>query len=599
MGLVCCIVMAGDVLAALSISVLEENCAALGIDLEAGTYSVTSNSLSFGRADLEYFSGGTLVAGPISLVPFPLSADLEMIDSASGRRFRIENAHIGIAKGNLHILNGDIFATADTSDSTVFSVVPKVAIGQLNVSAPLAPEGAPPRPAGATPCATNFGPQIDVRLSALNSVQSVARSGGVAALSMSTRITNDGANDVPWFWAINPPGPIQPVIGQHPYLVLHIYRLYNGIFRMIGKTEVKHAFYSTNVGCGCGGAQVIFTGCEDVYGVFNNSEQFYFAPRAEINAFSGSWSSSGSYFDVTSAEPVADNIRSRYSESDAFVNRLTVNESSISVTDAQYFAEAWYLVQGDTNTYSSMGWREIQFFLTNGMWVASNLTALANGPALNAFVPLDSSGLTESHTAIDTAEGVIHHAVSVTALGTGIYRFVYTLLNLNFDRGIQSFEIPVSPGVTVTNVEFADADFAGTNDWSFTASDGTLRWDMVASNGLTWGTMFTFSFEADAPPAPAVAEMLADAAGATNQFRASSLSPGMRISAVGSDSGVEITWPAISGAVYGIESAGSIGQTTWLDSGLSVTAEAGLATVLDTNEPETIKFYRLNLQSAP
>jgi len=561
----------------------------LNIDLEDGIYAVTTNTLAFNRPRLKVFSGGLLEAGPFIFTAIPDTARLEMYDTRSELKFRIDNAHIGAAGGNLHILNTDIMAASDVGE---------ISIGSVDITTPWFP---PPTLQGSIEaCSTNFGPSIDVALTQITSLQQVARQAGVhVALSMATRLSNIGIHDVPWFWAINPPGPIMPVIGQHPYAVFHLYRLSDGVFRQIGKSDVKHAFYSSNSDCDCPGAQIIFSGCEDVYGVGNNADQFYFAPRNEVHVFSGSWESFGSHFDVTAAEPIPDDTRSHFAENNDFIHRLLVPESLLTVTDAQYFVESWYIVKGDTNSYNNIGWRRVTPSFNGSVWSFTLDTALSNGPAIDAFVPRDVSSIFRSHRTVDTAEGNIHLAVDVTSLGNSMYRYEYACMNMDFDHGIRALEFPVSSGLTITNTTFFDSDTDPANDWSIVVTNQLLIVSMVETNGLEWGSLFQFGFDANVPPSPGNAVLQAHLPGTTDVFRVESLTPGVVITTLSISGAAEVTWPSVSGAVYDLEYHDMIDSSMWTPLGPSITASAPLVVLSDTNPPGDRLFYRLQIKSAP
>jgi len=591
--------MAGHAFAYMNVTIDQKAAAALGIELSGGAFSVATNSLTFGQADLEYFSGGKIEAGHFTATAIPWSQDLELLDQQTGRKYLIQNAHIGEAGGLLYILNADIIATADTVSSGILSNVGTFVVGEFFAASPWSYTPVPV-PTGDLPfCTTNYGPGIDVQLTVLNSMQQTARSNGLVALTMATKLVNVGTHDVPWFWAIDPPGPVQPVTGQHPYAVFNLYQLRDGIFRQIGKSDVKHAFYSTNTDCDCPGAQVIFAGCSDTYGFNNNANQFYFGPRSEVHAFSGQWDSLGSHFDVTEAEPVPDNFRSHSSETNIFAHRLVVSESTLAVTDALYFVESWYLVQGDTNEYNSMGFRSVTPNYSNGVWTFITQTTLTNGPAIDAFAPRNTITEYQGHQVLDTSEGIIHVAVTVSTLGGGMFRYGYAVMNLNFDRQIQSFSIPVSPGATVTNLMFTDTDNLATNDWTASSSDGWMTWNMVETNGLSWGTLFSFSVDTDVPPAPSQSELSSLEPGPTHTFSVPTLAPSIRISNLKISEDTQLNFPSVSGAVYEVEFNDSVSGSEWIPLGLSVTAATPSVVLIDTNAPSDRLFYRLKLLSTP
>jgi hypothetical protein len=125
-----------------------------------------------------------------------------------------------------------------------------------------------------------------------------------------------------------------------------------------------------------------------------------------------------------------------------------------------------------------------------------------------------------------TATARLILSAKATSLGGGIYRYEYALYNMNSDRCVQAFSVPVSAGLTVTNIGFHDVfyhsfDGCGTSaatpitfdgtDWPGTYSGGAVHWDMVAltgtgaqapcnSNALRFGTTYNFRFDCNVAP---------------------------------------------------------------------------------------------------
>ena len=67
-------------------------------------------------------------------------------------------------------------------------------------------------------------------------------------------------------------------------------------------------------------------------------------------------------------------------------------------------------------------------------------------------------------------DGIFFVGCKVTDLGGGMWHYEYARLNMNLDRAIQSFTVPLGPGGYISNVEFhAPPQHPGF------AHDGTLR----------------------------------------------------------------------------------------------------------------------------
>src|SRR6059036_550804 len=93
---------------------------------------------------------------------------------------------------------------------------------------------------------------------------------------------------------------------------------------------------------------------------------------------------------------------------------------------------------------------------------------------------------------------------------------------MNLDRAIQSFSVPLGPGVNVSNIGFhAPPQHPGwANDgtfnnqgyrstpWDVTQDASSITWSTETfatnqnANAIRWGTLYNFRFDADQPPNP-------------------------------------------------------------------------------------------------
>ena len=86
-------------------------------------------------------------------------------------------------------------------------------------------------------------------------------------------------------------------------------------------------------------------------------------------------------------------------------------------------------------------------------------------------------------------------------MGAGNYRYVYALMNYDFDPQFNSFSLDLPDGLIPGNMSYSDADSNSANDWLASTSNNELSWTAPASTGLDWGHMATFSFEIAVAPA--------------------------------------------------------------------------------------------------
>ena len=117
-------------------------------------------------------------------------------------------------------------------------------------------------------------------------------------------------------------------------------------------------------------------------------------------------------------------------------------------------------------------------------------------------------------------DGIWFMGYKVTNPTPGVYHYEYAVYNQNLDRSIQSFSVPLSAGVNLSNIEFhappQEPGFAndGTFNnqgyssmpWTVTQTSDSITWNSETfaqnqnANAIRWGTMYNFRFDADQPP---------------------------------------------------------------------------------------------------
>ena len=108
----------------------------------------------------------------------------------------------------------------------------------------------------------------------------------------------------------------------------------------------------------------------------------------------------------------------------------------------------------------------------------------------------------------------------VTNPSAGVWHYEYALYNENLDRAIQSFSVPLIPGVNISNIGFhappQEPGWAndGTQNnqgysstpWSVTQAPDSITWNTETfaqnqnANAIRFGTLYNFRFDADQPP---------------------------------------------------------------------------------------------------
>ncbi len=452
------------------------------------------------------------------------------LSTADGRiLFTLANAHTyrDASAGQLYVMQMDLRISRWLAGYLGTPEFTDQIVGVVDVIADIQPAGeyAQVRPE-AGECVADFGDgTIDLMLTQLDGISSLALEGTTVAFAPSAKLRNIGQNDVRWYWAIEPPGFNGPNVGAHPFLAMHFYRITNDVLEQIAQSDLKHAWNTVNNNCPCPSGQVMYVGCEDTYGVSNNGNQFYFGPREELNANTVEWTSLGSHFDATPVDDLRDHGVDS-GDHGVLDHRLTIDETQLQVPGAQYVVEAWYIAQGDTDILNSMAHRQVTQQKIGNTWSFSFADSqTTNGPAIDLWVSPDSTDSSERHTAHDTGTGLLKLAVKVRDLGAGQFHYEYALMNLDFDRQVHSFAIPVLAGAAIENVQFGDGDADSANDWTGVQSAGLLTWSAPSGHALDWGTLVNFRLEANVAPATTAAALRPLESGANDNVATLTLAP--------------------------------------------------------------------------
>lgn len=324
---------------------------------------------------------------------------------------------------------------------------------------------------------------------------------------------------------------------QHPFLIWNLYRINaNGRIEQIARSEVKHAWLTTNGSCEPGeyhDNHILGRGCSDTYSDGNNDANGDLSFRREIIPSKGLWGRCGSIFDPGC---VGSNTNP-YPADDGYVRRMVVNEAQISPSQnpgASFLFDSWYLSRDEINIYNSQASVQVTPNWSGSAW---NLgyTGFRLGSVTDRWVSENVPGGTQiSNVELATAEGHAKLAVRVTDLGNGSWRYDYALHNLDYSRPVtegsdntlkvlrnQGFDqilIPVPAGASVSDLWFSDGDLDAGNDWSSSLVSGQVTWSapqtsMMSSNTLDWGSLYAFSMTVDRPPAAAPAQVRVAEAG--------------------------------------------------------------------------------------
>jgi hypothetical protein len=351
---------------------------------------------------------------------------------------------------------------------------------------------------------------------------------GMLVVSQDASLRNAGTTSVAWYRKFG--GDFPPYgYDQHPFLIWNLYRLdADGRLRQIGASGAKHAFYTVNYNCPCGGGHELYPTCEDVYSSYTNDTSTNLGPRSEIIPHAGRWGRCGSVYDrdCDGVEDTDGGAR------DLYEFRMTVGERDLLpplADGARYLQEYWYVVRDDDAIYDAMGWREV-FFRKNGAdWSASLVDPpeFHAGPVVDFWVAPETAAQDSANAELSSALGRARVAVRVTDLGDGHWRYRYAVMNFDYahaeidaahpaepdlrvvsNHGFERFRVPLGPAATASALLFDDADADPADDWTAAVDAGYVTWTAPASgNTLDWGIMYAFELVANAPPASGEVEL--------------------------------------------------------------------------------------------
>ncbi|MDO8631559.1 MAG: hypothetical protein Q7R41_13820, partial [Phycisphaerales bacterium] len=341
--------------------------------------------------------------------------------------------------------------------------------------------------------ASIIGP--DVIVGSLYEISSYGSSGGISAFSVGTVSCNIGDEWLNWFSNNN----------QHPVIGQNMFRLKSGRFEQIGQSWLKHGFYAVsntlcNVDCQATDGKHLGIHCSDPYSAALNGTQYNLGPKWQVNPLTGS-------FPFPASNPAYSGILAR---------RLQVRNTDLDPAisgGGQYFVEGHYVTPDDAaagNQYNNASYRAITVSGGGASWTAAiAATTQRMQPAIRAWQDNDPA-VRETDIQVE-GDGLLILAAKATDLSGEWWHYEYVVQNLNSNRAVKSFSVPLDPSATVATIGFHDVDyhsgepFSGT-DWTAAVAGGSITWTTEDysvnpnANALRWGTLYNFRFDIDRPP---------------------------------------------------------------------------------------------------
>ena len=333
---------------------------------------------------------------------------------------------------------------------------------------------------------------------------------------------------------------------QHPFLIWNLYRFNaDGSFEQIGRSGVKHAFVSVNVGCldSCDhlGGHALGRGCGDTYGSGNNDSPWDMAPRTEIVPAKAIWGRCGSIFDPN----CTGNYDNQDGGNDEWTQRLKTHESQVDPAanvGATYMMDSWYIARQDINIYNSMATVTGTPHYQSSMWSFSGQSNFRLGAAIDRWVDPSNLPPNSMNSELAVNEGHAKLAVKATDLGNGTWRYDYAVMNFDFARavtqsqaghgpdprvvsnmGFDSLSIPA--GGTIGATTFSNGTVDGANAWTASNANGSVIWTAPTGGTLDWGTMYSYSIVSSSAPVAGTATLHVAQSGTPASYDIATLVP--------------------------------------------------------------------------
>jgi len=353
-------------------------------------------------------------------------------------------------------------------------------------------------------------------------------SGGVTAYAFGHVMCNIGTA----------PATVISSTNQHPLTTENLFRysVVDGAGRMVqvGQGWCFHHFCEVQQSL-CGTCQPFGSGCAAGLGVLcssptsasNMGGQSFLGPRWQVNAQTGAF---------VYPPPLPGG--------GVLAGRLQVAQSDLDPSmqvAPVYFAEQVMVAPDDAlagrnNNNASHRRVLVGGFVAGGWALSVSGSTVRESPAIEAWLALDP-GNTAGAASTAPGFGRVYVVSSATDLGGGVWQYEYGVYNLNADRAVGGFSVPVPATAALSQIGYTDVEYHSAGNpysnevWLGVRSGGMLTWSCDSfgtnpnANAIRWGTMYNFRFRANMPPTSGEVTLAAFKPGTPASFTV----PGMKV----------------------------------------------------------------------
>ncbi|MBP7589174.1 MAG: hypothetical protein KBA72_14560 [Thermoanaerobaculia bacterium] len=382
---------------------------------------------------------------------------------------------------------------------------------------------------GLTPAASAQGLPTsgpDVTVVDVYDIDSYGGGGGFHGYAVGTTSCNIGDDELNWCNTTGCGGGLSSK--QHPVIAQNLYRLKAGRFEQIGMSWLKHGFFATNKpnaqtckqGTSCItpplGFEQLGIGCTDTYWAGLNGDRPA-GPRSQVDASTANFPYPP--FPAPPGPPYATEYEQRVKVADADVDPA-------QNAGAFYWVEGQYVSDNDAAAGNGLNNASYRKATVSPGTFALNMepdnppgyfATVREHSAIHAWPAIDPT--VELHY-VDVPGAIVERfevARKVTAVDGDTWHYEYAIHNVNSDRSARAFSVDFADPTPISATGFHDIDSHSgepysTADWAavVTPGTGTVTWSTSTfaanpnANALRWATLYSFWFDADAPPASAV-----------------------------------------------------------------------------------------------